>query len=86
MPITKCTTHDKDENAIYDKYIVSVAKTLAQYFLCSYYTMFSLFFGLKPSFKKLNQSGHLFCYLFCDCVEQILNAGADMNTMDDNNR
>ena len=43
MPITKCTTHDEDENAINDKYIVSVAKTLAEYFLCSYYTMFSLF-------------------------------------------
>ena len=43
MLITKCTTHDEDKNAINDKYIVSVAKTLADYFLCSYYTMFSLF-------------------------------------------
>ena len=35
---------------------------------------------------KTNQSGHLFCYLFCDCIEQLLKAGADMNTTDDNNR
>ena len=31
MPITKCTTHDEDKNAINDKYIVSVAKMLAEY-------------------------------------------------------
>ena len=43
MLITKCTTHDEGKNAINDKYIVSVAKMLAEYFLCSYYTIFSLF-------------------------------------------
>ena len=41
--ITKCTTHDEDKNAINDKYIVSLAKTWAAYFIYSYYTMFSLF-------------------------------------------
>ena len=46
MPITKCTTHNEDKNEINYKYIVSVAKTLAEYFLSSYYTMFSL--KIKP--------------------------------------
>ena len=43
MLITKFTTYDEDKNAINDKYSVSVAKVLADYFLFSYYTMFSLF-------------------------------------------
>ena len=86
MLITKCTTHDEDKTAINDKYIVSVPKTLAEYFLCSYYTMFSLFLEGQSLSLKINQSGHLFCYLFCDCIEKLLEARADMNTTDDNNR
>ena len=86
MLITKCTTHDEDKNAINDKYIVSVAKKLAEYFLCSYYTMF--FFSLEGQSLplKIKSFIHLFCYLFCDCIGQLLKVGADMNTMDDNNR
>ena len=89
MPITKCTTHDEDKNAINDKYIVSVAKTLAEYFLCSYYTMLSLFLkgqSLPLKIKPVRSFIHLFCYLFGDCIEQLLKVGADMNTTDDNNR
>ena len=86
MPITKRTTHDEDKNAINDKYIVSVAKTLAEYFLCSYYTMFSLFLEGQSLPLKIKQSGHLFCYLFHDCIEQILKVGTDMNTKDGNKR
>ena len=89
MLITKCTTHDEDKNAINDKYIVSVAKMLADYFLCSYYTVFSLFLKGKSLLLKIKPVGsfiHLFCYLFCDCIEQLLKEGADMNTKDDNNR
>ena len=69
MLITKCTTHDEDKNAINDKYIVSVAKTLAEYFLCSYYTMFSLFLedqSLPLKFKPVESFIYLFCYLFHD--------------------
>ena len=77
MPITKCTIHDEDKNAINDKYIVSVAKMLAEYFLCSYYTMFSLFLedqSLPLQIKPVGSFIHLLCYLFCDCNEQFLKA------------
>ena len=55
MPITKCTTHDEDKNAINDKCIVSVEKTLAEYFLCSYHTMFSLFLEGQSLPLKIKQ-------------------------------
>ena len=89
MLITKCTIHNEDKNVINDKYIVSVAKTLADYFLCSYYTMFSFVFGRpKPSLKikPVGSFIHLFCYLFHDSNEQLLKVGADMNATDNNNR
>ena len=85
MPITKFTTHDEDKNAINDKYIVSVAKTLTEYFQCS----FSLFLegqSLPLKIKPVRSFIHLFCYLFHVCIEKCLKVRADMNTMDENNR
>ena len=89
MLITKCTTQDEDKNAINDKYIVSVARMLADYFLCSYYTLFSLFLegqSLPLKIKPVRSFIHLFCYLLHDCIEQLPKVGADMSTKDDNNR
>ena len=43
--------HDEDKNAINDKYIVSVTKLLADYFLCFYNTMVPFFGMLKPSLE-----------------------------------
>ena len=89
MLIAKCTTHDEDKNAINDKYIASVAKMLADYFLCSYYITFSLFLEGQKTFLKIKPVRsfiHFFFYSFHDCIEQLLKVGADINTMDDNNR
>ena len=82
MLIAKCTTHE-DKNAINDKYIVSVANTFADYFLCSCYIMFFFIFGRPKPSLKIKPVGS-FIHLFC--VEQLPELGADMNTMNDNNR
>ena len=52
------------------------------------HNIFFIFGRLNPSFKikPVGSFIHLFCYLFYDCIEQLLKAEADMNTMDDNNR
>ena len=48
-----------------------------------------LYFWKAEASLKIKPVGsfiHLFCYLFHDCIEQLLKVGADMNTTDDNNR
>ena len=85
---TDCATHDEDKNAINLTYIVSFAKALADYFLSTYDTIIFWFFlegqSLPSKFKPVRSFIHLFCYLFH--TKLLLDAGADMNTMDDNNR